>query len=121
MSKQCKNKQYFTECMDGLFHKITEWCIKYGVIEMMKNCFSLPNNALMLCFDNFTCAHNSKTLLDFCLREFIFNSKIQFRNVFKHETKISIIMLDFKCVYQSVLKTFFLNFGPIYFIFQTKY
>ena len=22
-----------TECMDGLFHKITEWCIKYGVIK----------------------------------------------------------------------------------------
>ena len=23
----------FTECMDGLFHKITEWCIRYGVIK----------------------------------------------------------------------------------------
>ena len=35
MSKHCKNKQHFT-CslnMDGLFHKITECCIKYGVIQ----------------------------------------------------------------------------------------
>ena len=24
---------FFTEGMDGLFHKITEWCIKYGAIK----------------------------------------------------------------------------------------
>ena len=23
----------FTECIDGLLHKITEWCIKYGAIK----------------------------------------------------------------------------------------
>ena len=23
----------FTECMDGLFQKITEWCIKYAAIK----------------------------------------------------------------------------------------
>ena len=34
----------FTENMDGLFHKITEWCIKYGVIKTTENCFNLPNN-----------------------------------------------------------------------------
>ena len=41
----------FTECMDGLFHKITEWCIKYGAIkttdktvlvfQLMHKCFAL--------------------------------------------------------------------------------
>ena len=25
MSKQCKNKQYFTCLLNGLFHKITKW------------------------------------------------------------------------------------------------
>ena len=25
--------QLFRECMDGLFHQITKWCIKYGVIK----------------------------------------------------------------------------------------
>ena len=23
----------FTKCMDGLFHKLREWCIKYGAIR----------------------------------------------------------------------------------------
>ena len=36
--------QLFTESMDWLFHKITEWCIKYGVKKQLKNCFNLPNN-----------------------------------------------------------------------------
>ena len=26
----------FTKCMDGLFHKITEWCMKHGVIKTTK-------------------------------------------------------------------------------------
>ena len=56
----------FTDCMDGLFHKKTEWCIKYGVIKTIENCFNLPNNVLMLCFDKLTGEHtNQKTLLKF--------------------------------------------------------
>ena len=49
-----------TEFMHGLFHKITEWCIKYEVMKQLKNCFKLPNNALMLCFDKITCAQNNE-------------------------------------------------------------
>ena len=30
------NQQNFTECMDGLFLKIAEWCIKYGAIKTTK-------------------------------------------------------------------------------------
>ena len=46
--------------MNGLFQKITEWCIKYGVIKTSENCFNLPNNGLMLCFDKLTGEHNNK-------------------------------------------------------------
>ena len=35
----------FIECMDGLFHKISEWCIKYGAITTTENFSSLSNNA----------------------------------------------------------------------------
>ena len=30
-----------TECMDGLFHKITEWCIKYGAIKTTEKIASI--------------------------------------------------------------------------------
>ena len=42
VQQTCQNS---TECMDRLFHKITEWYIKY--IEgkkQLKNCFNLPTN-----------------------------------------------------------------------------
>ena len=36
----------FTECMDWLFHKITEWCIKYGAIKTTEKLFlNVSNNA----------------------------------------------------------------------------
>ena len=42
--------------MDGLFHKITEWCIKYGAIKTTEKTFNLPNNP----FDKLTsCEHNN--------------------------------------------------------------
>ena len=31
----------FTECMDGLFHKIIEWCIKCGVIKRTEKTASI--------------------------------------------------------------------------------
>ena len=34
----------FTECMDGLFQKITERCFKYRAIKQLKHSFNLPNN-----------------------------------------------------------------------------
>ena len=36
-----------TECMDGLFHKITERCIRFEAIKQLKKCFNfdIPNNA----------------------------------------------------------------------------
>ena len=34
----------FTEYMDGLCHKITEWCIKCGTIKHLKIFFSVLNN-----------------------------------------------------------------------------
>ena len=39
-----------TECMDGLFHKITEWGIKYGMIKTTEQLY----------FDKLTCEHNKK-------------------------------------------------------------
>ena len=48
-AKYCKNKavfHFFTECVDELFYKITEWCIICGAIKITeKNCSNLPNNA----------------------------------------------------------------------------
>ena len=33
--------------MNGLFHKITECCIKYGVIKTTEKLLQSPNNAQM--------------------------------------------------------------------------
>ena len=52
-----------TECMDGLFHKITVWRFKYGVIKTTENCFNLPNNAQM-CFDKLTVEQNNKKIIE---------------------------------------------------------
>ena len=45
MSKELAVFHLFPEFMDGLFHKITEWCIKYEAMKQLKNCFNLPNDA----------------------------------------------------------------------------
>ena len=41
-NKHFKTLQECTECMNGLFHKISELCTKYGVIKTTEK---LPNNA----------------------------------------------------------------------------
>ena len=53
----------FPECKEGLFHKVTEWCIKYGAAKQLKNPFNLPNNAQIFCFDKLTGEHNNKNTL----------------------------------------------------------
>ena len=59
-----KNKHIFTECIDGLFHKITKWCIKYEVIKATASIFQ--NNALqMLCFDKLPGEDNNKNNFNF--------------------------------------------------------
>ena len=53
------------KCRDGLFHKITEWCIKYGAKKKLINCLNLPNNALILYFDKLTGKITIKKLQNF--------------------------------------------------------
>ena len=70
MSKHCKNhcnKPYFTECMDGLFHKITEWCIKYGVITTTEKTASIFQTMYTCCvLISELVKIRIKTVLKFC-------------------------------------------------------
>ena len=55
----------FSEHIDGLFYKITEWCIKYGAIKTTEKLpFGLPNNASNLCFSKLTDEQNKKNTFE---------------------------------------------------------
>ena len=63
--------------MDGLFHKITVWCIKYGVIKTTEKLLksSKYNVKTMLCFEKLTNENdNKKNTLKFSFSGSIFLS-----------------------------------------------
>ena len=39
-----KTFHLFPECMDGLFHKTTEWCMKYGGIKTTEKLLQSSKN-----------------------------------------------------------------------------
>ena len=40
----------FTKCIDGLFHKITEWCIKYGAMKTNENLLQSSKQCVNIVF-----------------------------------------------------------------------